>query len=238
MPIEYEQPIWTTLNVISYQQSSNNANQWQLKGRWEWTPAANEWGVSIWVDKSICPSVIEAGVHQVLVKRGGKIKKQDGTLHDGSHDWMWRWDIVQWANVEVAPTAQPAPMNYSAQASQQPPVQQPPVQQPPVQQAPPQPAPQPAHFEVNAPPAPVSNADWKAGITNVTENEIRIMRQTALKCASWQIVPFAKDFAQPDMMPQRTIELAEMYLEYFVTGNMFQSIPAPEEIIEEDFGTF
>ena len=233
MPIEHEQPIWTTLNVISYQQSSNNVNQWEIRGRWEWTPAANDWGVSIWVDKSISPPVIEAGLHQVLVSRGVKLKKKDGTLHDGTHDWMWRWNIVKWANVEVAPTAQPAPMHYSAQASQQAP-----AQQPPMQQAPPQPAPQTAHFEVNAPPAPVSNADWKAGITNVTENEIRIMRQTALKCASWQIVPFAKDFAQPDMMPQRTIELAEMYLEYFVTGNMFQSIPAPEEMVEEDFGTF
>ena len=233
MPIEHEQPIWTTLNVISYQQSSNNVNQWEIKGRWEWTPAANDWGVSIWVDKSISPPVIEAGLHQVLVKRGVRLKKKDGTLHDGTHDWMWRWDIIQWANVEVAPTAQPAPMHYSAQASQQAP-----AQQPPMQQAMPQPAPQTAHFEVNATPAPVSNADWKAGITNVTENEIRIMRQTALKCASWQIVPFAKDFAQPDMMPQRTIELAEMYLEYFITGNMFQSIPAPEEMVEEDFGTF
>ena len=233
MPIEHEQPIWTTLNVISYQQSSNNVNQWEIRGRWEWTPAANDWGVSIWVDKSISPPVIEAGLHQVLVSRGVKLKKKDGTLHDGTHDWMWRWNIVKWANVEVAPTAQPAPMHYSAQASQQAP-----AQQPPMQQAPPQPAPQTAHFEVNATPAPVSNADWKAGITNVTENEIRIMRQTALKCASWQIVPFAKDFDRPEMMPQRTIELAEMYLEYFVTGNMFQSIPAPEEMVEEDFGTF
>ena len=233
MPIEHEQPIWTTLNVISYQQSSNNVNQWEIRGRWEWTPAANDWGVSIWVDKSISPPVIEAGLHQVLVSRGVKLKKKDGTLHDGTHDWMWRWNIVKWANVEVAPTAQPAPMHYSAQASQQAP-----AQQPPIQQAPPQPAPQTAHFEVNATPAPVSNADWKAGITNVTENEIRIMRQTALKCASWQIVPFAKDFDRPEMMPQRTIELAEMYLEYFVTGNMFQSIPAPEEMVEEDFGTF
>ena len=222
MPIEHEQPIWTTLNVISYQQSSNNVNQWEIRGRWEWTPAANDWGVSIWVDKSISPPVIEAGLHQVLVSRGVKLKKKDGTLHDGTHDWMWRWNIVKWANVEVAPTAQPAPMHYSAQASQQP-VPQQPVPQHPVPQ---QPAPE------------LSSKDWKAGIANVTENEIRIMRQTALKCASWQIVPFAKDFAQPDMMPQRTIELAEMYLEYFVTGNMFQSIPAPEEMVEEDFGTF
>ena len=212
MPIEHEQPIWTTLNVISYQQSSNNVNQWEIRGRWEWTPAANDWGVSIWVDKSISPPVIEAGLHQVLVSRGVKLKKKDGTLHDGTHDWMWRWNIVKWANVEVAPTAQPAPMHYSAQASQQP--------------VPQQPAPE------------LSSKDWKAGIANVTENEIRIMRQTALKCASWQIVPFAKDFDRPEMMPQRTIELAEMYLEYFVTGNMFQSIPAPEEMVEEDFGTF
>ena len=217
MPIEHEQPIWTTLNVISYQQSSNNVNQWEIRGRWEWTPAANDWGVSIWVDKSISPPVIEAGLHQVLVSRGVKLKKKDGTLHDGTHDWMWRWNIVKWANVEVAPTAQPAPMHYSAQASQQPVPQQP---------VPQQPAPE------------LSSKDWKAGIANVTENEIRIMRQTALKCASWQIVPFAKDFDRPEMMPQRTIELAEMYLEYFVTGNMFQSIPAPEEMVEEDFGTF
>ena len=237
MPIEHEQPIWTTLNVISYQQSSNNVNQWEIRGRWEWTPAANDWGVSIWVDKSISPPVIEAGLHQVLVSRGVKLKKKDGTLHDGTHDWMWRWNIVKWANVEVAPTAQPAPMHYSAQASQQPVPQQSVPQQPvPQQPVPQQPVPQ---QPVPQQPAPeLSSKDWKAGIANVTENEIRIMRQTALKCASWQIVPFAKDFAQPDMMPQRTIELAEMYLEYFVTGNMFQSIPAPEEMVEEDFGTF
>ena len=229
MPLEYEEPRWTTLNVISYEQSKQNANQWQIKGRWEWTPSANKWGITTWADKSICPPVIEVGFHQVLVERGGVIKKQDDTYHDGTQDWMYLWRIIQWGDTGTPPATQPAPMNYSAQASQQ---RQAPAQ-PPVYQTPPQPAPQ-----TQPQPVPVSNSDWKAGITNVTENEIRIMRQTALKCASWQIVPFAKDFAQPDMMPQRTIELAEMYLEYFVTGNMFQSIPAPEEMVEEDFGTF
>ena len=222
MPLEYEEPRWTTLNVTSYEESKNNANQWQIKGRWEWTPSANKWGITTWADKSVCPPTIAAGYHQVLVERGNLVKKQDDTYHDGSQDWMYMWRIIQWADVDVAPATQPAPMNYSAQASQQPP-----VQQAPPQQAPPQPAPQPA-------PAPISKSDWKAGITNVTETELRIMRQTALKCASWQIVPLVKDFARPDMVPQRTIELSEMYLYYFVTGEE----PTPEEVIAEDFGAF
>lgn len=50
------------------------------------------------------------------------------------------------------------------------------------------------------------------------DRDISIKRQLALKCASWQMVPLAKDFESPEIMFQRTCELAERYLAYVITG--------------------
>ena len=187
MPVEFEQPKWATLTVTSYQTAENNENQWAIKGRWEWTPSGNRWGITTWVDKNICPPVISQGAHNVLVERGRLQNKQDGTPHDGSMDWMYNWRIIQWdqAEFQAGQATIPAPMNHSATTSAPPPQQPVPQQPVPQQPVPQQPVPQQ--------PAPeLSSEDWKLGITNVTENEMRIMRQTALKCASWQMVPLVK----------------------------------------------
>ena len=233
MPVEFEQPKWATLTVTSYQTAENNENQWAIKGRWEWTPSGNRWGITTWVDKNICPPVISQGAHNVLVERGRLQNKQDGTPHDGSMDWMYNWRIIQWdpAEFQAGQATIPAPMNHSATTSAPPPQQPVPQQPVPQQPVPQQPVPQ---QPVPQQPAPeLSSEDWKLGITNVTENEMRIMRQTALKCASWQMVPLVKDFASPEMMLQRTIELSEMYLYYFCTGEE----PTPDSVLgtEPDF---
>ena len=225
MPVEFEQPKWATLTVTSYQTADNNENQWAIKGRWEWTPSGNRWGITTWVDKNICPPVISQGAHNVLVERGRLQNKQDGTPHDGSMDWMYNWRITQWnpAEFQAGQATIPAPMNHSATTSAPAP-QQPVPQQPVPQQPPPPPAPAPE----------ISSEDWKLGITNVTETEMRIMRQTALKCASWQMVPLVKDFASPEMLLQRTIELSEMYLYYFCTGEASE-LPRDGGYAEPDF---
>ena len=73
----------------------------------------------------------------------------------------------------------------------------------------------------------ISNDNWKLG---VTENELRIMRQTALKCASWQMVPLVLDFASPQAMVAGSVNLAEEYLHYFVTGEVpVLEVETPEE---------
>ena len=73
----------------------------------------------------------------------------------------------------------------------------------------------------------ISEDNWKLG---VTENELRIMRQTALKCASWQMVPLVLDFASPQAMVAGSVNLAEQYLHYFVTGEVpVLEVETPEE---------
>ena len=56
----------------------------------------------------------------------------------------------------------------------------------------------------------------------MSELIVQNMRETALKCASTQTAQFARDFAHPNMMPQRTMELADMYLYYLTTGNVIE----------------
>jgi hypothetical protein len=63
-------------------------------------------------------------------------------------------------------------------------------------------------------PAPVARA--------IDENQMRIMRQATLKCASWIMVPLMKDFSNPLMAVQRTEELSEMFMEYVISGKVIE----------------
>lgn len=223
MPVNYEEPRWTTINVSSYATASNNENQWQIKGRWEWTPAGNRWGITTWADKNVCPEVIAQGVHQVLVERGALQKKQDGSAHDGSQDWMYAWRIIQWGENGAAAV----PSQNGTQPAQQPAPMREPAPAPAPAPAPPAPAPAPAS------PAPEPALPTQGSVSSQYPYDdpvgMKMSRSAALKCASAQMVPFVEEIRSHDMIVADTIKLTEMYLEYILTGNV------PEGFTNEEF---
>ena len=180
-----EQSRWTTFTVSDIKPTEDREGraQWEVSGRWEWTPASNQWGDKVWVYKEQSPEVITKGAHTVLAVRGAVKRNRDGEAYDGSFDWMFKWRISEWE--EMSGVTAPAP---------------------------PKPAPTPAPAPSAPAPAPVARA--------IDENQMRIMRQATLKCASWMMVPLMKDFSNPLMAVQRTEELSEMFMEYVISGKV------------------
>ena len=93
----------------------------------------------------------------------------------------------------------------------------------------------------STPPRP-SPADPKAPPRSAStppldQNQMRIMRQSTLHYASILMAPIVKDFATPQLVVERTIQVAGKFLEYVISGeNPFE----PEEESEEaadDFGS-
>jgi hypothetical protein len=66
-------------------------------------------------------------------------------------------------------------------------------------------APKPAPQSTSTPPS-------------LDQNQMRIMRQSTLHYASILIAPMVKDYATPQLMVERTIELAGILLEYVISG--------------------
>ena len=205
-----EQSIWTTFTVSSVTQVSgrNNRPEYEITGRWEWTPASNTWGDKTYCPRDICPEVINPGSHIVLAKRGELKKDRNGEFYDGSHQWMYRWRITEWEGVATEG----------------------------VTTAPPTAAPAPA-------PQPTPEATPQAALEHVVDifagidpNQMRIMRQATLKCASWMMVPLMKDFSSPLLAVKRTEELSELFMEYVVTGKIYEDIPEDaEDLLNEEF---
>ena len=114
---------WTAVRItkIAQAQDRQGQPQWELSVRWEWTPAANTWGERVWVYKETAPADLAEGTYNVLVRRGNLKKKQDGTVHDGSQDWMHQFQILEWeamGAVPRPPTAapqQPTPLPNNVQ---------------------------------------------------------------------------------------------------------------------------
>ena len=133
------------------------------------------------------------------------LKKQSdsagGGFHDVTQDWMYRWKIVEWESMggnQAPVTPIPTPI---VQETPQTPVSTPQTPSVPTQ-------------------APVARA--------IDENQMRIMRQATLKCASWMMVPLMKDFSNPLLAVQRTEELSEMFMEYVISGNIKVADETPD----------
>ena len=212
-----EQSIWTTFTVSTNNNGEsavapvlgrNNKPEYEITGRWEWTPPSNTWGDKTWCSRDICPEVITAGSHIVLAQRGELKRNSNKEFYDGSRQWMYRWRIIEWEGVatEGVTTAPPA--------------------------AAPAPAPQPTPEAT--PQAELEHVvDIFAGIDT---NQMRIMRQATLKCASWMMVPLMKDFRSPLLAVKRTEELSELFMEYVVTGKIYEDIPEDaEDLLNEEF---
>ena len=186
-----EQPRWTTFTVSDVKPAEDREGraQWEISGRWEWTPASNQWGDKIWVYKEQSPEVITKGAHTVNVVRGAVKRNRDGEAYDGSMDWMFKWRVVAWE--EMGSVTAPAP---------------------------PKPTPAPAPAPSEPTPAPVARA--------IDENQMRIMRQATLKCASWMAVPMVADLvSQEDGYAIKEFvaiaeEMSELFMEYVISGEL------------------
>ena len=70
---------------------------------------------------------------------------------------------------------------------------------------------------------------------------MRIMRQATLKCASWMIVPLVAEYDSnfddgANRMAKAAEELSELFLEYVVTGKIYEDIPEDaEDLLNEEF---
>ena len=209
---------WTSIriNEVSHTTDRQGRPQYKLSVHFEWTPHSNTWGDNLYVYKDQCPEVLEAGTHNVLVERGTVKKKSDnagGGYHDGTQDWMYRWRIVEWeSTLNIDNVGQ-----SSAWGGNQAPVT--PIPTPTVQEIPQTPVstPQTPYVPTQA---PVARA--------IDENQMRIMRQATLKCASWMMVPLMKDFSNPLLAVQRTEELSEMFMEYVISGNIKVADETPD----------
>jgi len=209
-----EQPIWTTFTVSAVTQVTgrNNRPEYELTGRWEWTPTSNTWGDKTYCPRDICPEVINPGPHTVLARRGELKKDRNSELYDGSHQWMYRWRIVEWEGVVPEGITAPPP------------------------QAAPAPTPEtPLQVESQIESQPVADIYSK-----IDPNQMRIMRQATLKCASWMVVPMIAHAVSKDKgyvtsnFVSIAEEMSEMFLEYVVTGNVYNEFEA-EDLLNEEF---
>ena len=218
---------WTSIRIseVSHTTDRQDRPQYKLVVHFEWHPHSNTWGDNLFVYKDQCPPVIEAGTHNVLVERSTLKKQSDnagGGFHDGTQDWMYRWKIVEWESMlNIDNVGQ-----SSAWGGNQAPVT--PIPTPRVQETPQTPVSTPQTPSVPTQ-APVARA--------IEENQMRIMRQATLKCASWMMVPLMKDFSNPLLAVQRTEELSEMFMEYVISGKViedgFQVLPPSGDVEEE-----
>ena len=185
-------PEWVKLTVVSVAAVVDRSDipQWQLAVRWPWT---NKYDDVIYVYQDKSPKTISPGDEYLVLaqKEYRKTNKSTGEVYDGDLGWMFKWRILEWD------------ADTSRVEAPQPPVAQPerPAQPAPVQEAPTAPA-----------PAPVARV--------IEENQMRIMRQATLKCASWMMVPLMKEFSNPLLAVQRTEELSELLMEYVISGKV------------------
>jgi len=66
---------------------------------------------------------------------------------------------------------------------------------------------------------------YKAQEEKIPENQMKIMRQSALKCASWIVVPTVAEMGI-ETSANKSMEIANLFLDYVITGE----IPKSKEI--------
>jgi len=190
--------------------ADRNGNlQYRISCKFSWS----QYPVYVYVYRDNCPNPFNVGSYNALVKRGSLQPKHNNEA-DPTED-MFKHYIVQWESI-----GQPAPAPTPAPAPQAPVVAQAPV------------APSP-----QVEPKPV--ADIFAGID---QNQMRIMRQSTLKCASWLMVPVSRetlgvstDDFDTSWVAKWTEELSELFLEYVVTGKVYEDIPEDaKDLLNED----
>ena len=195
--------------------ADRNGNlQYRISCKFSWS----QYPVYVYVYRDNCPNPFNVGSYNALVKRGSLQPKHNNEADPT--EYMFKHFIVQWESI-----GQPAPAPAPAPAPQAPVV------------AEREPTPMETGASIIAKSKPV--ADIFAGID---QNQMRIMRQATLKCASWLMVPVSRetlgvstDDFDTSWVAKWTEELSELFLEYVVTGKVYEDIPEDaEDLLNED----
>ena len=204
MTLRTDEPRTELVEITSVQNGMSRdgmTEQYVVSYKWDYSlhPAI------FYITKSIAPEFI-ANFDGRPVKKVVKIKQmylknsQSGGKHDGSQMYHYQWEALTWeednAPISVPPVAVPSPtITQPSQPSQPPQQVQPPVQQ------------------------------GSAQLRPVDDVQVRIMRQSALKCATWLLVPSVNEKGIDETV-NKSMEIANKFLEYFLSGDV------PDEIAD------
>ena len=229
---------WEAVEVIDVQTEyqgepitdHNGNSQYKLSCRFSWS----HYPVNIYTYRENCPTPFSVGTYNALVKRGSLLNKHN--TESNPTEYMFKHFISQWENPsQVSPTPQEpqAPVvgdAYHATVSEYEGID-------PKREL----TPMETGALIIAKSKPV--ADIFAGID---QNQIRIMRQATLKCASWMAVPMVAHAVSKDKgyvtsnFVAIAEEMSELLLEYVVTGKIyseFEDEDMPEsakDLLNED----
>ena len=213
---------WEAVEVIDIQGvyqgdviTDNNGNlQYRIQCKFSWSL----YPVTIYVYRDNCPNPFNVGSYNALVKRASLLPKHNNA--SDPDEYMFRHYIVQWESIGQTQRG-PTPAPTTAPAPQAPVVAER----------------EPTPMETGASIIAKSRPDIFAGID---PNQMRIMRQATLKCASWMMVPVVVEYDAnfddgPMKLAKATEELSELFLEYVVTGKVYEDIPEDaEDLLNED----
>jgi len=220
---------WEAVEVIDIQTeyqgepiTDHNGNpQYKLSCRFSWS----QYPVNIYTYRENCPAPFNVGTYNALVKRGSLLNKHNN--EPNPTEYMFKHFVSQWENPSQAPVA---PQQPSA----------------PVPQAPYEDGNITVRAERELTPMETgalivakSKPDIFAGID---QNQMRIMRQATLKCASWMVVPMVAHTVSKDKgyvtsnFVAIAEEMSEMLLEYVVTGKVYSEFDEgdAEDLLNED----
>jgi len=213
---------WEAVEVIDIQTeyqgepiTDHNGNpQYKLSCRFSWS----QYPVNIYTYRENCPAPFNVGTYNALVKRGSLLNKHNN--EPNPTEYMFKHFVSQWENPNQAPVA---PQQPSA----------------PVPQAPAVAERELTPMETGALIVAKSKHDIFAGID---QNQMRIMRQATLKCASWMVVPMVAHTVSKDKgyvtsnFVAIAEEMSEMLLEYVVTGKVYSEFDEgdAEDLLNED----
>jgi hypothetical protein len=216
---------WEAVEVLDIQSeyqgeviSDHNGNpQYRTSCKFSWS----QYPVYVYVYRENCPTPFNVGAYNALVKRGSLLPKHNNT--PDPTEYMFKHFITQWESIGQAPPAPQAPApqapyedgNITVGAERE-----------------------LTPMETGALIVAKSRPDIFAGID---QNQIRIMRQATLKCASWMMVPLVADAVSQDdgYLTKEFVaiaeEMSEMLLEYVVTGEPINQMhEAAKDLFNKD----
>ena len=160
----------------------------------------SKYGITTYLRESQVPKDLKSGdtrycrvIRQSIRTRDMFTK--DGQL-DGSEQWHWEYSIAEW-DVDRESTLPVAQQPVATPPSQQP-ANQKPVEQQPVA------------------------TEYKPQEEKIPDNQMKIMRQSALKCASWIVVPTVAEMGIETSV-KKSMEIANLFLDYVITGEIPKS---------------
>jgi len=222
---------WEAVEVIDIQTeyqgepiTDHNGNpQYKLSCRFSWS----QYPVNIYTYRENCPAPFNVGTYNALVKRGSLLNKHNN--EPNPTEYMFKHFVSQWENPNQAPVAPQQPSApvvgdaYHATVGKYEGID---------------PKRELTPMETGALIVAKSKPDIFAGID---QNQMRIMRQATLKCASWMMVPLVADAVSQDdgYLTKEFVaiaeEMSEMLLEYVVTGEPInQMYEAAKDLFNKD----